>query len=337
MYLPALAKHPHGKVAAVCGRDPARTAAVAEKWRIPQHFTDWRAMLDSGAVDAVIVSTPNTEHHPITMAALNKGLHVLCEKPMALDYAQAQEMADKAQAAGVKHMLAFTYRWLPSFRYVKHLLDQGYLGQHYHLNMRWYAGGGRRESYRWRSDASVPGAGVLADLGSHWICYARWFFGEISGVSCLTGSFNKREYPVADETALLNVRFASGAVGSLFVSFIAYEGRPQTLQMELHGSGGTLHHMLDWQTLQRVRGAKDGEDIHDISIPEHFWNGARRDAMVNTMHDIFNNQDAMAREWVTAIAKDKPCSPDFVEGARIQQIQDAAAQSAQNNGGWVAV
>jgi len=128
MYLPALNNHPQAVVTAVCGRHPERTRAFAEKWNIPHYFTDFAEMAASGLVEAVVIATPNKSHYPLTMQALEAGLHVFCEKPLALNVAQAAEMTQKAQETGLKCAAGFTYRFMPTARYLKRLLDEGYIG-----------------------------------------------------------------------------------------------------------------------------------------------------------------------------------------------------------------
>jgi predicted dehydrogenase len=83
-------------------------------------------------VHAVIIATPNVAHKPIALAAIAHGKHVMCEKPLALTAKDAKEMADAAERAGVRHMTAFTYRFVPAMRYLGHLIKQGDLGQPYH-------------------------------------------------------------------------------------------------------------------------------------------------------------------------------------------------------------
>src|SRR5215831_17136482 len=111
MYLPALKNHPQAEIAAICGRNPEKTQLFAARWDVPHFYTDYRAMIDAEELDAIVIATTNDTHHPITMAALDAGLHVLCEKPLALNAAQAREMAQKAKAVGVKTMVPFTYRY----------------------------------------------------------------------------------------------------------------------------------------------------------------------------------------------------------------------------------
>ena len=110
-HLPRIKSHSRAELAAVCGRNRERAEEMAGKYESPLVFTDYRDMIEKGHLDAVIVSTPDDLHYPMTMDALDAGLHVLCEKPMALNLAQAKEMYEKAESAGVKHMVFFTYRW----------------------------------------------------------------------------------------------------------------------------------------------------------------------------------------------------------------------------------
>jgi predicted dehydrogenase len=115
-HLPRIASHPRAELAAVCGRDLDRTNEVAQKRGIRGVYTDYREMIARGDLDAVVVSAPDDLHYEMTMEALDAGLHVLCEKPLASNAAQARQMLDKAEEAGVVHMVCFTYRWLPHYR-----------------------------------------------------------------------------------------------------------------------------------------------------------------------------------------------------------------------------
>lgn len=347
MYLPALKQHPQAEVVAVCGRDYARAKEFAERWDIPAIYTDWRKLLDPARVDAIIVATINDSHHPITMTALERGLNVLCEKPLALTFEQAREMADSAEQHRAVNMVPFTYRYMPTTRYIKQLIDAGYIGRPYHLNMRYYAGYGRESKYDWRFDADVAGAGVIGDLGSHWLHLARWFYGEIMSLHCYLQTFTPRpnrpdgsDYSRADDSAVLTVKFANGAYGVLQVTTLAWEGTSfgQTHHMEFHGSDGTLYNFIDWDTVQQVKGLKAGETggAKELPVPDSVWQGARHDTVKDTYHDIFRDQDHMTREFITACAEGKQCQPDFREGARIQQLIEAAVASAKS-GCWVDV
>ncbi len=338
MFLPALAAHPGAEVLAVCGRNAERARAFARRWSVPAAYTDTDALLDHRGLDAVLILTPNRLHHPLTMAALERGLHVLCEKPLALDVQQAQEMLAAAETAGVRHMVPFTYSFMPTTRYLRELVAQGYIGRPYHLNMRYYTGGARTEEYRWRFDRGEAGSGTLGDLGSHFLYIAMQLFGEVDSVQCLLGQYGERgprpdgrPYERVDETAAMSLEFANGAQGQIHVSKMCYEDTPfgQTHYMEFHGSEGTLYSHTDWDRVQQVSGARVGEGpVRALEIPEHIWQGARRDTVHNTYRDVFRQRDFMARGFITAILEGRPASPDFADGLRVQRVLAAAELGA---------
>jgi predicted dehydrogenase len=339
MYLPAVKKHPDAELVCICGRNYDRVKTIANRWNIPCTYTDYRQMLTSGMLDAVIVASSNVTHYPITMLALEQGLHVLCEKPLALHAADAYKMAEKARAVGVKNMVPFTYRWMPTTRYAKQLIDEGYIGKPYHLAMRYYTGYGRSGEYRSNFDRSIGGdAGVIAEIGAHWLYLARWFYGEISAITCYADALIERGdqpgKPVPD-SAVMTVRFVSGAYGVLHVSTVCLEGTEvggQNHFMEFHGAGGTLYNHIDWDRKQALSGIRPGGKLSDISVPESIWEGVRRDTVHNTYRDIFRERDHMTREFISAIVEQRPNpKPDFEDGARVQALIDAAVRSAEAN------
>ncbi len=340
MYLPALQNHPLARVTAVCGRNADRAHQFARQWGIPHVFTDYEALIESGLCDAVIIATRNDTHYPIGMKALKAGLHVLCEKPLALTYAQAAEMAATADAMGAITMVPFTYRYMPTARYIKALLEEGYIGQPYHLNMRYYTGFGRTTDYLWRFDQDVAGSGALGDIASHFIYLADWYFGAIESVGALLGYMVRRPerdpagrpYQVADDTAILTFVFANGAHGVIHATTVAYEETPfgQTHHMEFHGSEGTLYHFIDWDTIQRVSGARQGEGpVRELSVPDQFWGRVRRDTVHHTYKDVFRQEGFMTQAFITAVSNQQPLHPNFHDGARIQRVIAAAQLSHQ--------
>jgi len=338
MYLPALTTHPDARVVAVCGRDHKRTAAFAERWAISGVFYDALEMIEQGNLQALIVASANDSHYAITMAALSAGLHVLCEKPLALSYAQAQEMALLATKKGVKHMTPFTYRYMPTTRYLKALIDEGYLGQPYHLNMRYYTGYGRGSDYVWRFDAGKAGAGALGDIGSHFLYLATWFFGKVEALNCQLGFVverpkldpQNRPYERGDDLATIMLSFANGAQGVIQLSTLAYEDTAfgQTHGMEFHGSEGTLHHTIDWDKKQLLSGARLGRGaVEPLNVPECYWEGLRRDSVHNTYRDVFRTQNVMARQFISAIVAEAPLEPNFHDGAYVQRLVQAGVLS----------
>ena len=129
-------------------------------------------------VQAVIIATPNVAHGPIAHAAIAAGKHVLCEKPIAMNYAEAKAMAEAADAAGVRHMTAFTYRFVPAMRYLGHLIAQGDLGQPYHYRSCRLQDWGTR-NLGWRQVKALAGTGELGDMLSHRIDFAQHLVGPM--------------------------------------------------------------------------------------------------------------------------------------------------------------
>lgn len=350
MYLPALRTHPDATLAALCGRDSDKARHVAAAYDIPKVYTDAERMFREGGLDAVVIATANETHHPLTLAALRAGLHVLCEKPLALTYAQAREMADLARAGGRITMVPFTYSYMPVNRAIKQKLDEGYLGKPFHLNLRYYAGYGFNTAYMWRFDARTAGSGAIGDIGSHFLYLARWWFGEIESVCALAAPMLDRApldpsgqpYPHTEDCSIMLLRFASGAQGVVQASTIAWAGTPfgQTHHAELNGSNGTLQAYTDWDTVQQLSGAQvNAGPVRPLEIPETIWGGVRRDTVHNTYRDVFRTQNHMARQFASAIARGAdPASlrPNFEDGCAIQRLTDAAVRSAAERR-WVDV
>jgi len=337
MYMPALAAHPNAEVRAVIGRNLDHTREFAEQWKVPGAYASLEDLLSNETVDAIFIVTPNKDHYPLAMKAISHGLHVLCEKPLAMTYTEAFRMAEAAEKAGVKTMVPFTYRFMPTARYLKELIEQGFVGKPYHLNLRYYTGYARDGQYMWRFDLAESGSGVVGDLGTHWLYLADWFYGEVKAVSAMLGHHVRREprpdgksYEPGDDSALMMLEFENGARGVLHVSSVAYEETAfgQTHHMEFHGSGGTLYSFTDWDKTQNVSSARAGEGaVHELPIPDHIWGTARRDFAPDTYKDVFRQQDFMARGFVTAIADDTSVEPTFRDGAKIQRYLQAALLS----------
>lgn len=342
MYLPALKAHAHADVTAVCGRNPEKAIQFAGRWDIPNAFSDYRKMIDAGLCDAVIVASHNESHHPISLYAINHGLHVLCEKPLAISVQQAEEMEAAAKAAGVQTMVPFTYRFLPHARYIKHLIDTNYLGTPYHLNIRYYHAFGRRPGYYWGWDADLVGCGDVGNLASHPIYLAQWYFGEIKSVfaelnqSVDRGKRNPQGKPftAADDNGVLLLRFKNGAVGSIHYSSVAYEKScfDQHHAMEFHGSAGTLYHENDWVAKQETRGIKDGEyALKPLTIPQEFWGQAQHKTVHESYKAVFRKDGYMVGEFINSILeqpmKSQTPLPTFSDGLAVQRVIEAAIKS----------
>jgi len=333
MHFPALQSHPQVEMAAICGRNQQRAQEVAAKYGGPKTFSDYRKMITEQELDAVIISTPDKLHYEMAMAALEAGLHVLCEKPLAMNAGQAWEMYQKAEAVGVKHMTYYTYHWMPFYQYLRDLLLMGMIGTCYHCQFWFPMGHGRSQEYFWRFDQKQAN-GILGDLGSHMIDMARWLVGNITTVSAQLGvSVNRPgadggSIDPANDSAFLLVRFAGGAHGAIqtsAVSHIADRGGQQ--QIKLYGETGSLETDLIYrgsETRALIRHAScQDEQFQTLEVPESYWGGADSSDPLS----IFNKNSVGTRAFIDAILEDRPIEPNFYDGFKAQQVIDAALAS----------
>jgi predicted dehydrogenase len=336
VYLPIFREYPRSVLSAICGRNPEHADEMAVKYDVPQVYTDYREMIEKGGLDAIVVSVPDDLHYAMVMDALDAGLHVLCEKPLALNVADARAMYEKAESAGVKHMTFYTWRWTPLQRYLKELVDDGYIGRCYDVQLAFRAGFGRGGEYGWRYDQQRCN-GAWADLGSHMIDLARWLVGEMDGVSAHLTTHIQRpgadggDLDPSNDAAVAALHFQNGAHGTLHISTTNHVGRRFfEQQIILHGEAGTLegHFTPARSTLYGARAGED--DIKPMPIPDRLWGDSDR----SNAFDLFHKLPVGGRLFVDAILDDVPLAPTFYDGVKAQEVIDAGLQS-HRTGRWI--
>jgi predicted dehydrogenase len=339
----ALANHVPGlrycahevKLVSLCDSDAAALARASASTGVTRAFEDWRHVIDDPAVDAVIIATPNFTHAPIALAAVAAGKHVLCEKPLALDASSAMQMYDAALRAGVRHMTAFTYRFVPAMRYMKHLIDRGEVGTPYHFRARRFQDWADR-SLGWRQVKKLAGSGELADMLSHRIDYAHHLLGPMRRLVADLRSFVPVRQGAAsdvDDWVAMLVEFdraahTTGVLESTKLATGRGEGHRGADDVEINGADGTIVYSTQDPLRLRVGGRGD-LDLHAIDVPREFqvWPGSKRDpAQGDPLVTFRYDQNA---EFIDAIVNSRPCSPSFYEGVMAQAVMDAAIESAQ--------
>ncbi|MFN8490779.1 MAG: Gfo/Idh/MocA family oxidoreductase [Caldilineaceae bacterium] len=346
MHLPALKSHPQANLTAICGRNRELAEEMAKKYEISQVFSDYQAMIEQAGIEALIVAIPDDLHYPVTMAALDAGLHVLCEKPLAFTLGQACQMYERAEAARVKHMTYFTWRWLPVFQYLHRLIQEGYLGRCYDSQFRYVGGYGRSGNYQWKWDRQ-RGLGILGDLGVHMIDMARWCLGDIAKVSAHLPAYIARPdvavagqpLDAANDAALLTLKYQDGSQGVIQVSAVAHTGdRGLECQVVLHGEAGTLEVDLHLNGGSVIRGARsDEKQIKRLTIPAEMLYGVEQDSSVGEQFNrIFREQSVGSRLFIDAIVNDQPLSPSFYDGLQAQAVIEAAME-ADRRECWVSL
>lgn len=332
LYVPSLISHAQAEVVAVCGRNVERAREIADKLDGAQVFADYRELIASGDVDAVIVASPDDLHFEMTMAALEAGLHVLCEKPLANTAVEAKAMVDKANAAGVKHMVMFTWRWQPNWRFVKQLVDDGYIGRCHQARLQFLIPVGD-DSYHWRKDGARTN-GIIADLGSHMIDFAQLLIGEVDNVSAQmqrgkapVGPDGQKVKPAAD-AAFFSLGFQNGAQAQVHVSAREHLGESiARIRVELYGDKGSIEAeqvFFGSQAGATIIGIS-GEDteFHPLLVPAAFTEGLDAADVISP----YAVQSVGPRLFIDAIVNDTVAYPGFEVGAQVQRVVDAALKS----------
>lgn len=328
--LPSLKSHPGAQIAAICGRNGERAAAVAGKYGIPRSFTDYRELLRSG-IEAVVIVTPDDLHKDMTLAAIDAGLDVLCEKPMALTLHDAVEMHAAAETAGIRHLLNFTWHWQPQFQHLKSMIDDGFIGRPLRARFEFAVGSGPPSdpTYQWRLDASRA-TGLLGDLGSHMIHMAQWLVGPIAEVVADAPVMINRDIAnPANDTAHLLLRFASGAQGVIDVTNLTHQDCVCEISVRLDGEDASVEVLLvvlGPRSSQRILATRRGGTTEVIEAP-----GAGADFLSH-----FLERSVGARHFIDAIQGGYRPAPGFDKGVEVQRVIEAALQSHRERR-WVAV
>lgn len=166
-HIPNFESIPHVSVEAICDVNEARAQSVADDKHVPRVFSDYEKMLVDVKPDITVIATPNVFHKPMALAALNAGSHVLCEKPLALTYADAKEMMDLAADKGLTLNVGSHYRWSDAIRAAKQQGNAGFYGDIYAVRSIWHRRAGIPGYGSWFTRKNLAGGGALLDIGIH--------------------------------------------------------------------------------------------------------------------------------------------------------------------------
>lgn len=340
--------HPKAELVALSCRTEEKLQQAGRELRVEALYTDYRRLLDHDGLDAVTISTTHNAHSPIALAALERGLHVFCEKPLGLNSEQTAHLVSATRKAGAKTMVAFTNRWVPEAACARQMLADGACGEVFHYNLCKLAGyGGPGGGWMWRADPQLAGGGVLFDLGCHVIDLAQWLIGPIEAV-CATQKTTVPQRPrdgvmtptpVDDATAFL-AQFAGGVQGVFHVSWTATGGRVE--RHEICGSDGMLVLDLDHDNwANSLHTAKQGGSPAPVPIPDWAQGEIPREVGTPEQREVarrafIEDHPSLIRAFIDSIVNDTDPSPTFEDGHRTQAVMDAIILSA-NDRRWVDV
>jgi predicted dehydrogenase len=336
-HLPGLGVCRGVKVTAICDPDEARLERARVLTGATTVTRDYRDIVRRDDIHAVIIATPNSLHAEIALEAVTHGKHVLCEKPLAMNYSQAMQMARAAEHAGVRHMTAFTYRFVPAMRYLSYLVKRGDVGQLYHYRSCRLQDWGTRD-LAWRQIKALAGSGELGDMLSHRIDFAHLLAGPITRLVAKVKQWHPerdgRPSDLEDWAAIL-AEFANGATGVLESSKLA-SGRNESWRsldyVEINGSERSfVFTTSEWNKLQT--GTVGGPGLQSIEVPREFWKTPGSPRQLGDGDPLVTFRYDQLWEFVDAIRNKRPCAPDFFDGACVQAVTDAAMRSSET-GQW---
>lgn len=247
--------HPGAEVVAIADLDETRLKVSGDEYKIAGRYRDAQEMLAKEKLDLVSVCTPNKFHKPLALAALDAGCHVLCEKPMAMNTAEAREMLAAAKRTRKRVMINFSYRFIPQSWAIKAQVDAGALGDIYFARTIWHRRRGMPGFGGWFGQKDLAGGGPIIDLGVHRLDLALWLMGYPKPVWVLASTYNAIGSRVAKEKGakfdvedmgVALIKFANGATLELEASWTAYIAEQELMETRLLGTlGGAIQRNVD--------------------------------------------------------------------------------------------
>jgi predicted dehydrogenase len=336
---------------AVAARDQAKAQQFADKWGYASVETDWRKLVERKDVDAVDICTPNNLHKEIALACAANGKMILCEKPLAMNGKEGEEMVAAIEKAGVPNTVWYNYRKVPAVTLAKKLVEEGRLGKifHYRANFLqdWTISADLPQGGAglWRLDAAASGSGVTGDLLAHCIDTAIWLNGNIDSINATTETFIKErkhtqtgkvEQVKIDDASLAFCRFHNGSLG-LFESTRYARGHKALYTFEINGEKASikwdLHdlHRLEYFDHRDESKLRGWRSIHvtdaggEHPYMDKYWVPGLQ---IGYEHSFVNH----VADFLEALAKGRPCPPTFRDALETQYVCDAILESAKANG-----
>ena len=338
---------------ALCGRDETGVRRAADILGWEGYETDWRALIARPDIDIIDVAAPSNLHSEMVIAAAAAGKHVFCEKPLANTAADAKAMLDAVTSAGVFHSLWFNYRFVPAIAFAKTLIDEGMLGNLYHVRALYLQDWIVNPDFPlvWRLRKDQAGSGSHGDLLAHSLDTARFLAGDIVEVSGLMETFIKQRPELAatddrmggvasdtmgavtvDDTSMALARFANGAVGTFEATRFAL-GRKNHNRIEVNGSKGSLVFNMERPNELELytEDTRDGTyGFRTVSVTSgqdaysgHYWPTAHNTGYEHTFINLLH--DALA-----AIGRGENPSPNFHDGYVNNLVLDTIEKSAHS-------
>lgn len=344
------------KMKVICGRNQKGVAEAATQFGWEEYVTDWKELVNREDIDLIDINAPSNVHKEVAIAAAKAGKHLYCEKPLALTLKDSREMLTAAEAAGVKHMVGFNYRFTPAVILAKKLIEEGRLGEIYHFR-GWFLQDWLTDPDHpllWRLQKEIAGSGAHGDLGAHLIDMAHYLVGEISEVIGMNETFikerplpqhmtglsesNEKGPVTVDDATLFLARFSNGALGSFEATRFA-TGHRSTNSFEINGSKGSVIFDFERMNELQVYFKDDEDDVQGFrrvlatdpahAYSEAWWPAGHAIGYEHTFTHAFV-------ELMEAFREDRQPVPNFLDGVKCQQVLEAVDLSIEHRQ-WIKV
>jgi predicted dehydrogenase len=338
-HLPAFNRCKNAQVVAICDVNSKRSQEAAKRFRIPDVYMDHRKLFERTDIDMFDIVTSASAHYPLAYEAIEKGKPILCEKPLATTYQNARLLAQLANVKKVKTKMGFTFRHSPAIRYMKELIEEGFVGDIYHVN------GFEQNSqfinpmtpFRWNpgENPEIIMSGSLEEYASHLIDVALWLVGDLTSVVGHMRNHiqTRRIRDLGNKMMKINIEdgcifmgeFENGAQATFQSSFIAVGGYPG-LELRVFGSKGALIARLveEFGVTETLKAATpDKVEFAPLTIPSRFYpfKLSHEQPWINL---YFGD---LVESFVNNILAERNIEGGFEAGAKSQEVQEAVIRS----------
>jgi predicted dehydrogenase len=340
-HLPGFKRDPRCELVAIADPIIERAREFAAEFNIPSVYGSHEELIARADIDLVDVCTPSATHFELSWAALEAGKHVLCEKPVAYDYTETLRAAAFARSKGLKTKLGFTFRYAPAMRYMKALIDEGFIGtpfifNGYEQNSQWLDPQNPLRQVDVDADQSIIQVSSLEGYGAPIMDIAHLFMGsrfeQVVGtmrnfiperVVRQTGTMMRMNI---DDGDIFIGEFANGAIGSIQTSFVTVGNYPG-IEARVYGSKGALICRLVEENgiCETLKAASaDQVEFRELDIPARFYPpGGNREESWRSL--FYAN---LVSSFISEILSDGPENEgNFEDGAHVQELINAVELS----------
>jgi predicted dehydrogenase len=349
-HIPGWQRDPRCEVVAIADPVVAQAHEFAAHFGIPDVYDSHEALIARGDIDVVDVCTPSATHFALSWAALEAGKHVLCEKPVAYDYTETLRAAAFAKSKGLKTKLGFTFRYSPAMRYMKELIDDGFIGtpfifNGFEQNSQWLDPQNPLRQVDHEADQSVIQVSSLEGYGAPIMDLGHLFMGSRfeQVVGTMRNFIPERVVRATGTMMRMNIddgdifigEFANGAIGSIQTSFVTVGNYPG-IEARVYGSKGALICRLVEENgiCETLKAASaDQVEFRELDIPARFYppGGSREESWRSLFYANLINS------FITEVLSDGPENEgSFEDGAHVQELINAVEISFRERR-WTAI